>query len=65
MGTKDTFVVVLADLRRGIQSVTGTTGQETRACVAADRVVASLRWQAVVLLQRKMLNSMERSFSLR
>lgn len=56
MGTKNAFVVIFADLGRGVQGIAGATWQETRARVAADRVVASLRRQAVVLLRdRKML----------
>lgn len=51
VGAQDTLVVVLADLRRGVEGVSGTAGQEARARVTADRVVASLRRQAVVLLQ--------------
>lgn len=54
VGTQNTLVVILADLRRGIKSVTGTAGQETHARITADRIVASLRRQAVVFLQRKM-----------
>lgn len=65
MSTQNTLIVVLTNLRRGVEGVTGTAGQETRAHVAADRVVASLRRQTVVLLQRKMLKSAERSLTLR
>lgn len=49
VAAQNTLVVVLADLRRGIEGIAGTAGQKTRARVAADRVVASLRRQAVVL----------------
>lgn len=50
MSAQNTLIIILANLRRGVEGITGATGQETRACVATDRVVASLRRQAVVLL---------------
>lgn len=56
VATQNTLVVILADLRRGVKSVTGTAGQETDARIAADRVVASLRRQAIVFLQHKTFN---------
>lgn len=49
VSAEDALVVVLAELRCGVEGVAGAAGQETRARVTADGVVASLRRQAVVL----------------
>lgn len=65
VGAQNTLVIVFADLRRGIKSITGTARQKSRACVASDRVVTSLRRQTVVLLQWKILKSTAKSSVLR
>jgi len=50
MSAEDALVIVLADLRRRVQSITGAARQEPCAGVATDRVVAPLRREAIVLL---------------
>jgi len=50
MSAEDALVIVLADLSRRVQGITGAARQEPCAGVATDRVVAPLRRQAIVLL---------------
>lgn len=48
VGAHRALVVVLAGLGGRVEGVAGAAGQEAYALVAADRVVAALRGQALV-----------------
>lgn len=54
--TEKTFVVVLADLRGGIQGVSRATWQETSTSVTSYGIVAPLRWQTTILLYLTFVN---------